>query len=54
MFDLLVAGHKVSGIARTLRLSVKTVSSHKCNLLIKLDGKTTADLVRYALARGLG
>jgi DNA-binding NarL/FixJ family response regulator len=53
VFDLLVAGHKVSRIARTLKLSVKTVSSHKSNLLIKLDAETTADLVRYALARGL-
>ncbi|MHB2205751.1 response regulator transcription factor [Methylobacterium sp. CM6257] len=53
IFDRLVAGLSVSTIARELDLSIKTVSTHKSNLLIKLDAGTTADLVRYALARGL-
>ncbi|WP_336491586.1 response regulator transcription factor [Methylobacterium nigriterrae] len=53
IFDMLVAGRKVSAIARSLKLSVKTVSSHKCNVLYKMNAETTADLVRYALARGL-
>ncbi|MGH1571107.1 LuxR C-terminal-related transcriptional regulator [Methylobacterium sp. P31] len=37
----------------SLDLSIKTVSTHKSNLLIKLDAGTTADLVRYAVAHGL-
>lgn len=53
IFDRLVAGLSVSAIARQLDLSIKTVSTHKSNLLIKLDAGTTADLVRYALAHGL-
>lgn len=54
IFDMLVAGRKVSSIARDLKVSVKTVSTHKCNLLVKMNAATTADLVRYALARDLG
>lgn len=53
VFDLLVAGRTVSAIARALGLSVKTVSTHKSNVLIKMSVETTADLVRYALAKNL-
>jgi DNA-binding NarL/FixJ family response regulator len=53
IFDRLVAGLSVSAIARQLDLSIKTVSTHKSNLLMKLEAGTTADLVRYALAHGL-
>jgi DNA-binding NarL/FixJ family response regulator len=54
VFDLLVAGQKMSKIARDLDLSIKTVSTHKTNLLAKMDAETTADLVRYALRHDLG
>lgn len=54
VFDLLVRGRKMSDIARDLGLSIKTVSTHKTNLLIKMDAETTADLVRYALRHQLG
>ena len=54
IFDLLVAGKKMSNIARDLNLSIKTVSTHKTNLLAKMDAGTTADLVRYALRHDLG
>ena len=53
IFNQLVAGLSVSAIARQLDLSIKTVSTHKSNLLIKLDAGTIADLVRYALAHDL-
>lgn len=53
IFDLLVAGETVSAIAHALGLSVKTASTHKANVLIKMGAKTTADLVRYALAKKL-
>src|SRR5439155_24651894 len=36
-----------------LRLSVKTVESHRINLMRKLDIHETASLVRYAIRRGL-
>lgn len=54
VFDLLVAGRKASQIAHDLGLSIKTVSTHKANLLAKMDAETTVDLVRYALRHGLG
>ncbi len=53
VFDMLVAGETVSAVAHKLGLSVKTASTHKANVLIKMDAKTTADLVRYALAKKL-
>lgn len=49
----LVAGESVSAIAARLHLSVKTVSTHKSNLLRKLGCANLAALVRYALDAGL-
>ena len=54
VFDLLVAGRKMSLIARELGLSIKTVSTHKTNLLSKMEASSTADLVRYAMLHQLG
>ena len=54
VFDLLVAGRKMSHIARDLGLSIKTVSTHKTNVLSKMDASSTADLVRYAMVHQLG
>ena len=53
VFDMLVAGETVSAVANRLDLSVKTASTHKANVLIKMDARTTADLVRYAIAKKL-
>jgi two-component system invasion response regulator UvrY len=53
VFDLLVLGRKMSDIARELGLSIKTASTHKTNLLSKMNAETTADLVRYALRHQL-
>jgi DNA-binding NarL/FixJ family response regulator len=49
----LAAGESVSDVAAALNLSVKTVSSHKANLMAKLDLQNPTDLVRYALKHGL-
>jgi len=49
----LAAGESVSDIAAALNLSVKTVSSHKANLMGKLGLQNPTDLVRYALKHGL-
>jgi len=54
IFDLLVDGRKISDIARKLDLSVKTVSTHKTNILLKFDAATVVDLVHYAMRHGLG
>jgi DNA-binding NarL/FixJ family response regulator len=46
-------GQTTKEIAAGLELSVKTVESHRINLMRKLDIHETATLVRYAIRRGL-
>ena len=53
VLQLLVAGKSPTGIAEQLHLSVKTVSTHKTRMLEKLNLKSTADLVRYAMENKL-
>lgn len=53
VFRLLVAGEAVTDIAGKLNLSVKTVSTHKANLMQKLGLANQTELVRYALKHGL-
>jgi len=54
VFRRLVAGASVTEIAASLKLSVKTVSTHKSNLMSKLGISNPSDLVRYAIRHGLG
>ncbi len=49
IFHLLVKGSTVSDIAHFLNISIKTVSTHKSNLMLKLNVNSIADLVRYAI-----
>jgi DNA-binding NarL/FixJ family response regulator len=49
----LAAGESVTDIAAALSLSVKTVSTHKANLMAKLGLQNQTELVRYALKHGL-
>ena len=53
VFRLLVDGVAPGEIAAQLHLSVKTVSTHKANLMQKLGVQNTTELVRYALKHGL-
>ena len=53
IFRLLVAGKSVNEIAKQLFISNKTVSTHKVNLMKKMDRHTVPDLVRYAAKHGL-
>jgi two-component system response regulator NreC len=46
-------GQTTKEMATTLGLSVKTVESHRINLMRKLDIHETAGLVRYAIRRGV-
>jgi two-component system invasion response regulator UvrY len=50
---LLAAGKSVTDIAEELSLSVKTVSTYRARILEKLNLKSTAEIIRYALERGL-
>jgi DNA-binding NarL/FixJ family response regulator len=54
VFRLLVDGTSVTEIANRLSLSVKTVSTHKSNLMHKLGVANQSELVRYAMKHGLG
>ena len=49
----LAAGDSVTDIASALKLSVKTVSTHKANGMAKLGLSNQSELVRYALRHGL-
>ena len=53
VFRLLVTGVSVTDIGLRLKLSVKTVSSHKANLTHKMGLQNQSELIRYALKHGL-
>jgi two-component system, NarL family, response regulator NreC len=50
---LIALGHTNTDIGQQLFLSVRTVESHRAHIQQKLRRTTRADLVRYALDRGL-
>ena len=50
---LLASGKRVSEIAKQLHLSVKTVSTYRARVLGKLNLRTTAEIIRYAIKHGL-
>lgn len=51
IFHRIVAGHRLTDIASTLHLSIKTVSTHKKRIQDKLHLDSTAALIRYGLER---
>jgi DNA-binding NarL/FixJ family response regulator len=53
VFRHIVAGQRMSEIADTLHLSIKTVSTHKTRILEKMGLDSTAALIRYALEHRL-
>jgi two-component system response regulator NreC len=50
---LIVQGHTNSQIAEVLRLSVRTIESHRANLMGKLGLQSRVELVRYAVKNKL-
>ena len=53
IFRMIADGLSVSDIAARLSLSVKTVSTHKSNILQKMNMSTQAELIRYAITNRL-
>jgi DNA-binding NarL/FixJ family response regulator len=53
VLQLIAEGQKTTRIAALLGVSVKTVESHRKNIMRKLDLHTIADLTKYALREGL-
>ena len=50
---MIADGHTTKNIARSLRISVKTVESHRAQLMDRLNIHDVAGLVRYAIRMGL-
>lgn len=53
VFHLIAEGLTTKEIARRLDISVKTAENHRGRVLEKLGVRNTAELVRYALRKGL-
>jgi DNA-binding NarL/FixJ family response regulator len=53
VLKLIAEGENSKEIATTLVLSIKTVESHRANILRKLGMRDRVDLTRYAIRRGL-
>jgi DNA-binding NarL/FixJ family response regulator len=50
---LIAAGKRMKEIANELNISVRTVETHKQDLLQTLGLETTADLIKFAVRQGL-
>lgn len=53
ILKLISEGKQTGEISKMLFVSVKTISTHRQHLLEKLNLKTTADLVKYAIKKGI-
>ena len=53
VLQLIAEGRSNREIANLLYISVRTVENHRAKIMKKLDMKKTADLVRYAIQKGI-
>jgi DNA-binding NarL/FixJ family response regulator len=53
VLKLLAKGHAGKSVAAQLKISVRTVETHRFNLTNKLGIKSTAGLTKYAISKGL-
>jgi two-component system, NarL family, response regulator NreC len=53
VLHLAAEGHTSAEIARRLFISTRTVETHRANVLHKLGLRSHADMIRYALQRGI-
>jgi two-component system, NarL family, invasion response regulator UvrY len=53
IFSKLSAGKRIADIAAELNLSAKTVSTYRAHVLDKLEFKTNAEMIAYAMRTGL-
>jgi RNA polymerase sigma factor (sigma-70 family) len=53
VFQLIAEGHSNKDIARLLHVSPGTVETHRARIMEKLDVHSAAEIVRYAVRRGV-
>ena len=53
MLQLLAEGRTNKEIANALKISVRTVETHRAKLMTKLNAHSLSDLVRYAIQNEL-
>ncbi len=53
VFKLLAEGKTSRDIAKYLTISLKTAMTHRANLMQKLEMHSRAELIKYALRKGL-
>ncbi len=53
VFCMIAGGKKLKDIAEELSVSVTTISTHRSRILEKMDMKSNADLIQYAVKNGL-
>ena len=53
VLQLIAEGHTTREMAVRLKISVKTVETHRANLMDKLDIYSTAELTQYAIQQGI-
>jgi DNA-binding NarL/FixJ family response regulator len=53
VFRLIAIGMSVTEIASRLNLSAKTISTHKANLMQKMNLQNQSELIRYAIKHGV-
>jgi DNA-binding NarL/FixJ family response regulator len=53
IFQLVAEGHSNKEIAELLSVSLATIETHRAHVLQKLDVHNTAELVLYAVRRGV-
>jgi DNA-binding NarL/FixJ family response regulator len=53
VMQLVAEGHSNRSISDVLKISIKTTETHRARIMRKLDLKSVADLVRYALREGI-
>jgi len=54
VLGLITSGLSNSAIAKELSISIKTVETHRANIMKKLDIHNLVDLVKYSMRKGLG
>ena len=53
VLQLIAEGRSNKEVANTLGIGLKTVETHRANVMAKLDLHSVADLVRYAIRNGI-